>query len=179
MRTVILGPPPPEIEALIESRRRTGADHHDEVWGGDLHMNPAPRNRHSILAGRIFRLLDDYGRPKQLCATTEINIGVSDDHRIPDLALLRSEVDELWNPSAALVVEILSPHDESWQKLPFYAARGVAEAVIVDPVERAVTWLRSEAGRFVPTARSELLDVDVAELAAQIDWPPVADDDNA
>jgi Uma2 family endonuclease len=36
-------------------------------------------------------------------------------------------------PTAALVVEIVSPGDESYKKLDFYAAQAVDEVVIVDP----------------------------------------------
>jgi hypothetical protein len=35
VRTVVLGPRPPEIEALIEGRRRLRQDGHDEIWQGD------------------------------------------------------------------------------------------------------------------------------------------------
>ena len=57
MRTVILGERPKELEALIESRRATGADLYDEVWEGDYHMNPAPRIAHAKLAAEWLRLL--------------------------------------------------------------------------------------------------------------------------
>ena len=40
-----------------------------------------------------------------------------------------------------LVVEIISPGDESYAKLPFYAAHSVDELVIVEPDERAISWL--------------------------------------
>jgi Uma2 family endonuclease len=43
-----------------------------------------------------------------------------------------------WLPTAALVVEIVSPEDETWEKLPFYAAHDVDEVQIVDPAERKV-----------------------------------------
>ncbi len=73
------------------------------------------------------------------------------------------------------MLEILSPDDETWEKIPFYAARGVDEVVIVDPAARTVTWLVLRDSAYQPTEHSELLDVDVADLAGQIDWPPFAD----
>ena len=52
----------------------------------------------------------------------EFNLGESEhDFRVPDGGLHRPGGDEMWHPSAALVVEIVSPDDETWQKLPFYA----------------------------------------------------------
>lgn len=176
MRTVILGHRPPEVEALIESRRRVGADHHDEVWDGDLHMNPAPRKRHQLLEVELSLHLHPLAKPRGLAVTTGVNIGEPDDFRIPDVCVLADVRDELWVATALLVVEILSPHDESWQKLPYYAAHGVNEAVIVDPVARSVKWLHSDGSRFTPVDRSELLGIDVAEFTGQIDWPPVAPD---
>jgi hypothetical protein len=35
MTTVILGPPPATVEALIAQRQRLGLDGHDEVWEGE------------------------------------------------------------------------------------------------------------------------------------------------
>jgi Uma2 family endonuclease len=177
MRTVILGQSPPEIEALIESRRRTGADRHDEVWNGDLHMNPAPRKRHQLLELEIGAHLRPFARARGLSVTTGINIGVADDFRIPDLTLVSDRSDELWVATAELVVEILSPHDESRDKLPFYAAHGVREAVIVDPVARTVEWFASDGTAFAPVEHSELLGVAVVAFAVQIDWPPVSTSD--
>jgi Uma2 family endonuclease len=168
---VILGDPPPEIEALIESRRRTGADRRDELWEGDYHMNPAPRKRHAMLVSHMVELLAPLARRHGLIATTDFNLGVSDDYRIPDLGLHRDASDAVYVPTAPLVVEVLSPDDETMEKLPFYAARGVEEVVIVDPDERRVTWLALADGAYQETDRSDLLVLDVAELTARIDWP--------
>jgi len=68
-------------------------------------------------------------------------------------------------------VEIVSPGDESWQKLPFYAAHGVDELLIVDPAAHSVDWLALRAGEYRPIERSELIDMGAAELPERIDWP--------
>jgi hypothetical protein len=60
----------------------------------------------------------------------------------------------MWQPTAALVIEIVSPGDESWEKLPFYAAHDVEEVLIVDPQERSVTWLALEDGKYRPVEHS-------------------------
>jgi Uma2 family endonuclease len=44
------------------------------------------------------------------------------------------------NPTAALAVEIVSPGDESWEKLPFYAAHKVEQVLIVDPATHTCHW---------------------------------------
>ena len=174
MRTVILGPRPPQIEALIDSRRSTGADLYDEVWEGDYHMNPAPRRSHGRLDDEIAAALRPLAKRAGLYPTGMFNLGEPNDYRIPDRALCRDQRDEVFAESAALVVEIVSPDDESEAKLPFYAAHGVDEAVLVYPTSHEVRWLRLVDGDYEATDRSELLGIDVADVAAQIDWPPTA-----
>jgi hypothetical protein len=73
---------------------------------------------------------------------------------------------------SAIVVEILSPTDEAWQKLPFYAERKVDELLFVDPGERLVTWLALRAREYQRIDRSEVIGLSASELAGQIDWPP-------
>jgi hypothetical protein len=38
VRTIVVGPRPAELEALIERRRAIGADRYDEVWDGEYHI---------------------------------------------------------------------------------------------------------------------------------------------
>jgi Uma2 family endonuclease len=171
---VILGPRPPEIEALINSRRSTGADLYDEVWEGDYHMNPALRRSHGRLDAEIAVLLHPLAKRAGLYPTGPFNLGSANDYRIPDGALCRDQRDEAFADTAALVVEVVSPGDESEAKLPFYAARGVDEAVLVVPTRREVRWLRLVDGEYRPTDRSELLGVAVADIPGAIDWPPTS-----
>jgi Uma2 family endonuclease len=60
----------------------------------------------------------------------------------------------MWHPTSALVAEIVSPGDESWQKLSFYATHNVDEVVTVDPSERIVTWM-TMPGSPDPAGRAE------------------------
>ncbi len=45
--------------------------------------------------------------------------------------------------TAAMVVEVVSPGDETLEKLAFYASRGVEEVVVADPARGS---LRSSPG---------------------------------
>ena len=45
--------------------------------------------------------------------------------------------------TAELVVELRSPGDESYEKLPWYAGRGVTEMLIVDPATRTFELYRN------------------------------------
>jgi Uma2 family endonuclease len=102
------------------------------------------------------------------------NLGDSEqDFRVPDGALHRSPPLGVWHPTAALVIEIVSPGDESWEKLPFYAAHNVDEVLIVDPQERSVSWLALEDGKYRPVEHSRLLELGAQGLAEQLDWPAI------
>ena len=172
MRTVILGERPQAIEALIESRRATGADLYDEVWEGDYHMNPAPRIPTPSSEHAWQPLLAQLAPARGLDVVDAFNIGAPNDYRIPDLGILRPGENGVYVSTAALIVEIVSPDDESWEKLPFYAAHGVDEIIIVDPLERRFEWLALDVDTYRQVGHSRLLDVDVADVA-EIDWPPL------
>lgn len=173
MPTLVLDPPPHELEALAERRRQSGLDRLDEVWEGVLHMVPAPSHRHALIAQQLAELLGPLARVAGLCPTMhQFNLGDSEeDFRVPDGGLHRPGAGELWHPTAALVVEIVSPGDETWQKLPFYAAHQVDEVLIVDPAERTVHWLALTDGEYRPIERSGLIDLGPSDLAEHIDWP--------
>lgn len=172
MRTVVLGPPSAELERIIARRRALGLDTYDEVWEGDYHMAPAPNVRHGMIQHQVVVLLDPLASQAGLVGTGPFNLGTQDDFRVPDHGWLRIETSDVWVATAALVVEIESPDDETWQKLPFYASHGVDEVVIVSPESRLISWLALGGGDFVEIDQSRLIDSGAADLAAAIDWPP-------
>ncbi len=173
MRTLVLGTPPPELEALLERRRRAGVDRLDEAWQGVRHLVPGPSIEHADISQQVAELLGPPARAAGLRPTmSEFNLGESEhDFRVPDGGLHRPGAAGIWHATAALVVEILSPEDETWQKLPFFATHGVDEVLIVDPGERTVTWLALRDGDYEPVERSALIELGASELAAQINWP--------
>jgi Uma2 family endonuclease len=178
MPTLVMDPAPAEIDALIERRRRLGLDHRDEIWDGVYRMNPPPSHEHQVILQQLAVLLDGLARDAGLEAVIqEFGLGTSDEFRVPDGGVHRTRLRGVWHATAALVVEIVSPNDESWEKLPFYAAHDVDEVLIVDPEERAVHWLgrSGPSGRcdneYHPIERSGLIDLGPNELAKQIDWP--------
>ncbi len=177
MRALVLDSPTSGLEFLLESRRRSGLDRFDEVWEGVLHMVPGPIGEHADIAQQLAVALNRPARAAGLWPTMgEFNLGESEKNfRVPDGGVHRTRLRGVWHSTAALVVEIVSPGDESWEKLPFYAAHDVDEVLIVDPEERAVHWLALRDGGYRPTERSELIDLGASDLAEQIDWPPTED----
>lgn len=172
MPTVLLDPLPREIALLAERRRALGQDRLDEMWEGVLHMVPAPSFEHAVLGARVKSLLAPLAAAAGLVVTDEFNLGDSEeDFRVPDGGLHRQGATGIWQPTAALVLEIVSPGDETWQKLPFYAAHRVDELLIVDVQQRSVQWLALSGDGYEHVERSGLVDLGVSQLASLIDWP--------
>jgi Uma2 family endonuclease len=130
---------PPDVLAW---RHRTGGDRYDEIWNGELHMAPTPNRDHQELAGHTWNWLrEHWAEPGGGRAFPPRNVaplgGWPHDYRIPDVVLLtpdRFEQDrnDYIEGAPSVVVEVRSAGDETYQKLPFYAALGVPEVWIVD-----------------------------------------------
>jgi Uma2 family endonuclease len=190
MRTLVCDPPPADLEAFLERRKKLGQDRHDEVWEGVLHIMPFASGEHSYIAHQLAVIFGPLARAAGLWPTVEFNLGDSkDDYRVPDGGLHRTRPRGVWIHTAAMVIEILSPGDETWEKLPFYAAHHVDEVLIVDPDTRTITWLAltdagTDAGAegggtdgeggealYEPIEHSRLIELGAAGLSEQIDWP--------
>jgi Uma2 family endonuclease len=129
----------PDVLAL---RKRTGADRWDEMWDGVLHMPPMPNRDHQDLGGELETWLRlHWARPNKAKVYHEINVAApggwpDENYRIPDLVLLTPErfhIDrnEYFEGAPDVVVEIYSPGDETYEKLPFYRDLGVPEVWII------------------------------------------------
>ena len=170
MRTVIVGHNP-ELEAWIARRRACGQDRFDEVWDGEYHMAPAPHHWHGYLDDQLGQVLGPLAAAAGLVSSTAFNLGELGNFRVPDRGLHRELSDEVWVPTAAMVVEVVSPDDESGLKFDHYAAHQVDEVLIADPRSRELQLFVLTDGRYERADRSELLGVTVDELHAAIRWP--------
>lgn len=172
MRTVFLGERPPELEAFLVRRRALGQDRHDEVWEGSYHVAPpGPHPYHGVVDEELGAAVRPYAKRRGLIGCISFNLGTPDNYRVPDRGYLQELGPGSFLPTATVVVEILSPDDESYEKLPFYAAQGVQEALVAHPTER---WVHCyDLGQDPPllVERSECLDVSMATLEAAIAWP--------
>ena len=136
MRAVWLDVP----EWFLEERRRLGWDKKDELWDGVLHMVPPLSSAHQRRVADLFAALAAIAKRLGLEIWGDATgiYGGDNNWRIPDVTLARPEhVSERGLESAVLVVEMLSPNDESRDKLAFYARVGVREVWIIDPHSRA------------------------------------------
>lgn len=144
----------------------------DEVWEGVLHMVPAPSYAHASIEAQLVMILGPLARAAGLTMIGQSNLGEGEhDFRVPDSALHRPGASGVWHATAALVVEIVSPGDETWEKLPFYAAHDVDEVLIANPIKRSVDWLGLHEGEYRPIERSGLIDLGAKELGERIEWP--------
>jgi len=152
VRAVMLDVP----QALLDERRARGADRWDEMWEGELHMVPPPSVEHQRLGAELFLILGPLAKARGLVpfydATGLFRPGVDDDWRAPDSAFARPEVLSRRGieGAASLVVEILSPDDETYRKLGWYASVGVGEVLVIDPETRGVELFANRDDRMVP-----------------------------
>lgn len=143
-------------QALLDERRARGADRWDEMWEGELHMVPPPSSEHQRLGSELFLILGPLAKRRGLVpfydATGLFRPGVDDDWRAPDSAFARPEIlsQRGIEGAASLVVEILSPNDETYGKLGWYAEVGVGEVLVIDPTTRAIELFTNQDGRMVP-----------------------------
>jgi Uma2 family endonuclease len=93
-------------------------------------------------------------------------------YRVPDRGYHRGRPTGTWIATAAVVVEIVSPDDETFDKFSFYARRGVDEVLVAHPLTRELTMWRPTSGQgYERVSVSSLLRVAAADLRASIAWP--------
>jgi hypothetical protein len=167
MTVVILGPRPPEVDALIERRRALGHDLYDEIWDGTYVMSPAPTSGHAWVQSQLGQVLSAVRGP-DLFVVGPFNLGDTDDYRVPDAGILRERPGALWLATAAIVVEIVSPGDRSMEKFDFYAAHSVDEVCVIDPHARSVRWFALRDERYDVVDASAVIDSSALDT---LEWP--------
>ncbi len=171
MKTVVLGPRPAELDAVIARRHALGQDTHDEVWEGDYHMAPASHHWHGIVSRQLAFALESHVVRAGLHSSDTFNLGRAGNYRVPDGGIHRRVVDSVWLDTAAMVIEVVSPGDESWNKFDFYASHAVDEVLVADPAARSIAIFVLRGDAYERTDHSVLLGVTAAELVDAITWP--------
>lgn len=117
----------------------------DEMWEGVLHVPPMPNRIHQDfeldLAAYLKRV---WAKPRGNRVCHGVNLTTPADaanwthnYRVPDIVLLtpdRFPIDknEYMAGAPLVVIEIRSPGDETYEKLPFYGNLGVPEVWVFD-----------------------------------------------
>jgi Uma2 family endonuclease len=171
-RTVVVGELPAALREWLRSRQELGQDLFDEVWQGEYHVAPAAHRRHGDLDDQLAALLSPPARARGLWPSGPTNIGEPADYRVPDRAYFSRREPATFEPTAEIIVEIVSPGDETYAKLGFYFGRGVRELLIVDSDCSVVEWYGRGEDGFIRSGRSRLLEFTEAAPAEQLDWPP-------
>jgi Uma2 family endonuclease len=129
-------------EELTERHRR-GLDRFDEMWQGVLHMAPAPAYEHQRIVSGLDRFLGALcDRHKRGVLALGINVfneaSTVPDYRIPDFTFVAAghehqlAMDGVRGGGPEAVIEVRSPDDETYEKLPFFARIGVSEVIVID-----------------------------------------------
>lgn len=159
MSTLVIDP---SLSArLIADRHARGADRFDEVWDGVYIMAPAPNDEHQRIATRLARMLVEVIEDSGLGQVRNtINLASafedwSSNYRVPDLAVFLAGSaavchGAVWTGSPDFVVEVVSPFDQTREKLDFYQRLGTRELLIVDRDPWRLELLRMQGGRLAP-----------------------------
>lgn len=162
-----------ELDAWLADRHARGADRYDEVWEGVYVVNRLPLLGHQQTVDAFGEAIKPRATELGLVVVPGVNVGVRDDYRGPDVAVVPRDADPstLYFPSVPLVAEVRSPFEDPEEKLPFYLGRGVAEVVLLDWQRREACWLAAVGGTWTDATRSAVLDAAVADLVAAVRWP--------
>jgi Uma2 family endonuclease len=164
MRAVLIDP----TDRVIEERRRLGIDKQDERWAGEWHLVNPPKHWHVRLNTELLIVLAPLAQSQGLVPYGDATglFAADDDWRVPDQAYARpDDHSEAGLTSAELVVEIRSPGDDAYLKLPFYALRGVQEVLVIHEDRQVELFRRRDDGEMTRVetesgaARSAVLDV--------------------
>jgi len=174
MRAVWIGVP----ESFLEERHRLGHDKKDELWEGVLHMVPPPSSAHMLLSTRLAMALQRLVEPRGLIVVNSDPgvFGSGRNYRVPDIAVVSpTRISPRGLEGAELVIEVLSPEDESRDKFPFYANVGVREIWLVEPSNRATEIYELVEGEYRPVpfvegvARSPVLGIELRVSGDQLE----------
>lgn len=141
MKMVILDPD--LNRQLIRKRRLTGTDRNDEVWNGVYVMSPIADNQHQDLTFQLASAINeaiggrDVGTVYAGCNVSDREVKWRQNYRCPDVAVFlpgnpAQDRGSHWFGGPDFAVEVVSRHDRSRRKLPFYAKVGVRELLLVD-----------------------------------------------
>jgi len=166
----------------LADRRSKGLDRWDELWDGVLHMTPAPNVEHQQILGTLIEFLAPLLRKSgRGLLFPGINVfGNEANYRIPDLTFVAAGREHILHQDGTrgegpdAVIEIRSPDDETYDKLPFYASLGVREVIVIDRDSKRPELYRLAGSQYVALQedqqgllRSEAMNVRFRRIDAE------------
>ena len=150
---------------VIAQRQKCGGDRYDEVWDGAYLMSPLADLEHQYFVARltaIYQAALDSGDPGIAYPGANVSdreVDWTENYRCPDVAVVRDgcaakNCGTHWYGGPDIVVEIVSPGDQSRAKFDFYAGIGVNELLIIDRQPWALELYRLEARELRLVGRS-------------------------
>lgn len=130
-------------EELRQQRAESGADRWDEVREGTYTMTPLPNDEHQELAALLTTVLTNMVMLKGL-GHVRPGVNLSDgrqdwiqNYRCLDLVAFlhgnpAKNLGTHWVGGPDFAIEIVSPDDRSYEKIPFYEKLGTRELLFVD-----------------------------------------------
>ena len=151
-------------EEELADRRSKGLDRWDEMWEGVLHMTPAPSLEHQRALDAMIEFLRPLLREtRRGTLFSGINVfrerGTILDYRIPDLTFVATGREHVLHEDGVrgegpdAVIEIRSPEDETYDKLPFYSALGVREVIVCHRDSKEVEVFRLAGSQYLAVQR--------------------------
>jgi Uma2 family endonuclease len=126
---------------LIRERQAKGIDLYDEVWDGVYVMPPLANNLHQGLVGKLTTILRIV-LPESVEVLPGANVSDRRDDweknfRCPDIVVVfpdgkAVDCDTHWFGGPDFLVEVRSPKDDTYEKIPFYSHLQVRELLIIE-----------------------------------------------
>ena len=122
-----------DLERRLQAERAAcGADRYDEVWEGVYMMAPMPNDEHQMIVNALAAILQDLiGWPGLGQVRPGVNVsdrceGWQQNYRVPDVAVFLNDTKAVnhtafWLGGPDLAIEVVSPGDQTLEKLDFYA----------------------------------------------------------
>jgi Uma2 family endonuclease len=108
-------------------------------------MVPSPSPYHQRFERKLANVLEQFAVPRGLAVYHEVDlhnpkVSGREDYRAPDVVVVeeRHVSKRGIEGDAHIAIEIRSPEDESYEKLPFYAKVGVREVWIIDQAAKTI-----------------------------------------
>ena len=134
---------PSTVKEIRSERSKKGLDKYDEVWNGVVVVMPLPNNEHQTLVGKLTLTVGaalDWPNDHRILPGINLSDrvkGWKKNYREPDFAVFldtnpAKDCVTHWVGGPDFLVEIVSPDDQTREKLPFYEKVGTREVLVID-----------------------------------------------